>query len=202
MWQALEHGRKLVDILTDFYTRVYADRTLSEFFEGVTKQRAIEKQYSFLRSIFTGERCYFGEHPKNAHHWMVISDALFDYREALMERCLLDAELPAPLIKRWRAMEEIFRKSIVKSEPHPKRIAGVDRPIDGYGKLQLDVSTLCDGCATEIPEQTYVAYHRRTGKVYCYACNTDDYLDGLNRETGAHTVPDRPEPLKTNKEFQ
>lgn len=173
MWAALDHGRQLSAILGDFYTQVYADSRLSPFFDGVTQQRAIEKQYSFLRSIFTGERCYFGEHPKNAHHWMVITDQLFDYREQLMERCLRAAALPEHLIRRWRAVEEVFRRSIVKARPKPKRIAGMALPVEGYGETRLDVATLCDGCAGEIHEEMLVSYHRRTGKVYCASCARD-----------------------------
>lgn len=172
MWQALDHGRKLTEILRDFYKRVYADPALSVFFEGVTQERAVEKQYSFLRSIFTGERCYFGEHPKNAHHWMVISNALFDHREALMEQCLKAAAMPEALIDRWLAIEEVFRKSIVKEKAYGKMVGGTEVPFKGYGWLRLDVATLCDGCAAEIATNTSVAYHRRTGKVYCASCKT------------------------------
>ena len=50
----------------------------------VTLTRSIEKQYSFLKACITGEKCYFGNRPRNAHHWMIIDDALFDYRQALM----------------------------------------------------------------------------------------------------------------------
>ena len=40
MWAALDQGEKLTQILTDFYTRVFADPRLSPFFEGVTNASA------------------------------------------------------------------------------------------------------------------------------------------------------------------
>lgn len=171
MWQALHEGRLLREILEDFYTRVYDDPRLSGFFEGVTRERAIEKQFSFLRSIFTGEKCYFGDHPKTAHHWMVISHELFDYRETLMENCLRDHELPEHLIRKWRSIEEVFRGAIVKSKPFELSFGGVKRPVEGYIREKLEVATLCDGCADEIESGKEVVYHARTGKLYCINCS-------------------------------
>lgn len=173
MWRALEEGKLLNTILEDFYSRVYADERLAPFFEDVRVERAIDKQFTFLKSVFTGERCYFGEHPKKAHHWMVISEDLFDYREQLMEDCLRRAGLAEHLIKRWRALEEVFRKSIVKSAPAPRKVGGRLIPAEGYNEAVIDMATLCDACEGEITEGTRVSYHVRTGKVYCAPCIAD-----------------------------
>lgn len=170
MWQALHEGGGLGEILENFYTRVYQDSRLSGFFEGVTRERAIEKQFSFLKSIFTGEKCYFGDHPKTAHHWMVISNELFDYREELMEQCLRDYGLPEHLISRWRDVEEVFRGAIVKSKPFELSYGGVKRPVEGYFKEKLEVGTLCDSCSDEVSPGEEVTCHVRTGKLYCRNC--------------------------------
>lgn len=170
LWEALGRGPGLTKILSEFYDRVYADPKLSPFFEGTTKQRAIEKQYSFLRQIFTGENVYFGDRPRNAHHWMVISDALFDYREELFAECLRHHGLPEPLIGRWRRIHECFRKQIVKAAPRPKKLHGKEIPFEGYGELTLDIGFLCDGCELPLEPGTLVRYHHRTGRTYCGAC--------------------------------
>lgn len=169
MWEALEYGQKLTRILTDFYTRVYADPRLSSFFR-VTMEHAIAKQYSFLAEVFTGERLYFGERPRNAHHWMVISDDLFDYREALMESCLRRHGLPDELVVKWLALEGIFRKQIVKNAPIPKKIRGIALPLEGYEELTLTVGALCDGCGEAVETGSVVRYHVRTGLAYCTHC--------------------------------
>ena len=70
------------------------------FFVGVTQQRLREKQYSFLRSLMLGTRDYLGQRPKNAHHWMVISDDLFDYRLELMASCMRAHGIGEALIQR------------------------------------------------------------------------------------------------------
>lgn len=173
MWAALRNGDGLTEILRDFYERVYEDERLSPFFEGVTRQRAIEKQYSFLSQIFSGEQLYFGERPRNAHNWMVISDELFDHREALMESCLRRHGLPEHLVERWRSVEEIFRKQIVKDRPFAKKIQGVEIPFEGYDSLELSVGALCDGCEAVLEPGVVVHYHRRTGKSFCPACSED-----------------------------
>jgi len=174
LWDALNEETGLREILTNFYTKVYTDPKLSGFFEGVTRERAIEKQFSFLKSIFTGEKCYFGDHPKTAHHWMVISDELFDYRENLMEQCLREYGLSDDLISRWRKVEEVFRSAIVKSKPFELSYGGIKRPVEGYFKEKIDVGTLCDICSGEIGSGDEVICHVRTGKLYCVSCSPSD----------------------------
>lgn len=174
MWAALENGDLLTKILTDFYTRVYDDPRLAPFFHGITKQRSIEKQFLFLRQIFTGEKVYFGDRPRNAHHWMVISDELFDYREELMMSRLRAHGLPEHLIRRWRAMEETFRADIVKSEPWKRVLNGIELPVDGFGETVMDVGTLCDACGGEITAGEKVRYHLRLGSTWCRACTARD----------------------------
>jgi ferredoxin-NADP reductase len=180
MWAALSHGELLQRILANFYTRVLADARLSPFFAGVTRQRLIEKQYLFLRQHFTGEKLYFGDRPRNAHHWMVISEELFDYREALMEDELRAHGLAPHLVERFLAFEASFRGDIVKAAPWKKLVHGVALPLDGFGELALDAGTLCDSCGGEIDAGTNVRYHLRTGNVYCPACMRNSVVAGAS----------------------
>lgn len=173
MWSALAEGRLLTEILTDFYTRVYADPRLAPFFEGVSIDRAIEKQWSFLCQIFTGRDVYFGDRPRNAHHWMVISDELMTHREELMASCLRRHGLPEPLVARFRSVEESFRKQIVKDRPRPKKLRGTALPLDGFDELVLAIGSVCDGCLAAVEAGASVRYHRRTGRIRCDACPGD-----------------------------
>ncbi len=170
MWDALQQGALLSEILTDFYQQVYKDPQLAPFFEDTTKQRAIEKQYNFLRQIFTGENVYFGDRPRNAHHWMVISDELFDYREELMANCLRNHGLAEFLVERWRAVEEIYRKQIVKTKPWNKIIDGVSYPVEGFDEIVLSCGSICDNCQNEVATGEKVRYHVRLGTIYCKSC--------------------------------
>jgi len=170
LWAVLENGKLLPPILTEFYSLVYEDQQLSPFFHGVTKQRAIEKQYSFLHQVFTGEKVYFGDRPRNAHHWMVISEELFDYREELMEGCLRRHGLAETYVKRWRAMEETYRKQIVKTRPWPKIVNGIRYPLDGFEQIEITVGSICDGCHEEVKPGDKVNYHVRLGTIFCNHC--------------------------------
>jgi NAD(P)H-flavin reductase/ferredoxin/truncated hemoglobin YjbI len=170
LWAALEDGELLMKILRDFYTEVYADPRLAPFFHGVTMQRAIEKQYLFLRQVFTGRKVYFGDRPRNAHHWMVISDELFDHREEIMMAWLRRHGLPEHLIERWRGAEEHYRADIVKARPVKRVVDGMELPVDGFGEAVMDVGTLCDACGREIHTGERVRYHLRLGTTYCPAC--------------------------------
>ncbi|SCZ59309.1 2Fe-2S iron-sulfur cluster-binding protein [Thiohalomonas denitrificans] len=170
LWAALGNGVVLRQILEDFYTRVYGDERLSPFFKDTTKTRSVDKQYLFMRQLISGEKVFFGDRPKNGHHWMVISDELFDYRRDLMMECLGRSGLPDSLIARWMQIEDSFRDDIVKSKPHPKVIDGMEQPLDGFGEETLDVGSLCDACGEEIDPGVTVRYHLRLGTIYCPTC--------------------------------
>ncbi|MGM0554743.1 MAG: FAD-binding oxidoreductase [Myxococcota bacterium] len=173
MWEALDHGKGLREILEDFYDRAYQDPRLSPYFHNVTKQRAISKQYEFLASVFTGEHTFFGMRPFNAHHWMVISDDLFDYREAMMEDCVMRYGLPDHLLRRWRAFHELFRREIVKAKARGIVEDGVERHKEGFSVELIDCGTVCDGCVGEISPGDRVRMHNRTGQVFCMDCGAD-----------------------------
>lgn len=170
LWAALDHGPRLTRILQDFYARVYVDPQLAPFFHNVTRERAIQKQYEFLADVISGRRAYFGLNPFNAHHWMVISDALFDYREALFEQVLRAHGLAEPMVRRWLAMHETFRSEIVKNAPRGMVVDGVEQPLHSHSEEQLDIDTVCDGCAREILAGTPCRYQHRLGTLHCPAC--------------------------------
>ncbi|WP_052177663.1 2Fe-2S iron-sulfur cluster-binding protein [Methylotenera sp. G11] len=172
LWAALQDGKLLTSILTDFYTMVYADEKLASFFNGVTKQRLIEKQYLFIRQILTGEKVYFGDRPRNSHHWMVISDELFDHRESIMLHCLHKHGLPEPMIHRFMEMEGFYRRDIVKAAPFARVIGGIEKPFEGFDEITMDVGTLCDSCSREVAPGEKVIYHVRIGKIHCSDCST------------------------------
>ena len=159
-------------MLRDFYGRVYQDAKLASFFEGVTQQRLVEKQYLFTRQILTGEKIYFGDRPRNTHHWMVISDDLFDYRAGIMKSCLREHGVPEPMVQRFMEIEEFYRRDIVKSAPFARIKGGREVPFEGFGEITLDVGTLCDACEREVAAGEQAIYHMRMGKIYCSDCSS------------------------------
>lgn len=176
LWEALGGNSGLRQILTDFYSKVYADPDLSPFFEDIRQDHSIDKQFSFLRSIFTGSRDYFGNRPRKAHWWMVISDELFNHRENLLQESLIGHGVDPEMARRVLAVSEIFRRAIVKDEPVTRRIGGRELPSEGYEQMELSVGSLCDGCEDEVKAGETVSFHVRTGKVRCSTCTADGAL--------------------------
>ncbi len=174
MWAALKNGELLTQILDLFYTQVYADPLLNPYFEDVSKDWVAQKQYSFLCQLFTGEKMYLGNNPRNAHHWMVISDELFDYRENIMIECLRAHGLEEHLVTRWRKMEDSFRKHIVKLKPWNKIINGKEIPVEGFKEITLEMANICDNCLQLIEVGEVVRYHVRLASVYCPSCTGKD----------------------------
>jgi NAD(P)H-flavin reductase/truncated hemoglobin YjbI len=172
LWEALDHGDGLMEIIRAFYDIVFEDPRLSPFFHRVTKRRAIEKQYSFLRDLFTGERKYFGLRPFNAHHWMIISDELFDYREAIFEECVRDYGLDEHLVRRWNAIHELFRREIVKTKARGMIVDGVEQVREGYTAVTIEIPTVCDGCVGEVRLGESARMHNRTGELFCERCSS------------------------------
>lgn len=180
LWAALENGPGLTAVLKDFYDRVYEDPRLAPFFVHVTKTRVRSKQFAFLRQILTGENLYFGDRPRNAHHWMVISDELFDYREDLLADCFRRYGLEEPLIERIRTIDEVFRKQIVKDVPRTRAWKGQRLPLTGYESLVLLAGSLCDECHIELPEGYEASYHKRSGRLFCAKCMESKSEDDMD----------------------
>jgi ferredoxin/truncated hemoglobin YjbI len=170
LWHELGDGLRVRAVLEDFYAQVYQDQQLAPFFHGVTLARSIDKQYSFLRQLMTGERVYFGDRPRNAHHWMVISEEMFDYRQSLMQRQLEAHGLTDAQIARWSRLELHYRSDIVKNAARPRRVGGIDLPLEGFGVQVIDSGTMCDHCGSAVEAGTEVTYHLRLGLVSCGAC--------------------------------
>ncbi|HRQ63547.1 MAG TPA: FAD-binding oxidoreductase [Xanthomonadaceae bacterium] len=170
LWAALDEGPVLTRILDAFYARVFEDARLAPFFHGVSRARAVQKQYEFLADVISGQRAYFGLNPFNAHHWMVISDELFDYRETMFESVLREQGLAEPLIRRWLALHERFRAEIVKAAPRGMVSQGVEQPYRVQSVERLDIDSVCDGCGKAIPAGSPSRYQHRIGALHCAGC--------------------------------
>ncbi len=79
--------------------------------------------------------------------------------------------VPEPLLNRWAAVHELFRREIVKSAPRGILRQGVEHDIEGYSFEIVQVGTVCDGCIGEICEGDKVRMHRRTGEIFCLDCD-------------------------------
>lgn len=172
LWATLGHGQQVREILEDFYTRVYDDSLLAPFFANVTKERVTGKQYSFLHDEMTGGHAYFGDNMLNVHHWMVISEAVFDHRQQLMETVLREHALTESQVARWMYFEERHRHDIVKDAPQQRLFGEHPMPLDGYQEEVLSCGAVCDHCGVVVEAGETVLYHLRLGTISCPNCRT------------------------------
>lgn len=161
-------------VLDAFYERAFADPVLAPLFGRHDKATLKGKQFGFMRLRFTGERGgYMGQRPRNAHHWMVISDQDFDRREALMAETLRTEGLSPEQIQKWIAVEEAFRRQIVKDRPWPLLYNGFPTYwVEGRREQLASLPTLCDACTAEIPCGSAMALVGE--QVLCLACSPPD----------------------------
>jgi len=133
----------------------------------------VEKQYSFMHQLFTGKKVYFGNRPRNIHHWMVISDDLMDRRRRILDAAMLRHGVTDEQRHVWHAYEENYRPDIVKDEAWPLKV-GENEYVDleSFDKEVLLEATLCDYCGNEVLAGEEVIYHRRTGKISCPRCSS------------------------------
>lgn len=171
IWHELDDGVKVREVLIDFYDRVYADERLSPFFDGVSKTRLVDKQFSFMKYLFTRQHVHFGQRPRNLHHWMVISDDLMDYRRNLLDTTFKDHGLTDEQRHVWHMYEEKFRTDIVKDKPWPIKIGDEFVDLESFDKEILDCATICDHCGEPVDIGVEVLYHRRTDKISCPNCS-------------------------------
>lgn len=167
----LEKDDLLNKVLKSFYDDVYNDDLLRPYFKSVSKDWVIQKQYAFLYMLFSGKEIYMGERTRNAHHWMVISDELFDYREDLIEKHMIKHGLELKFRKRWRDYHEFFRSRMVKSRPWKKIWDNHHYPLEGIEEFLVETGAICDACTKEIEAGSHAKYHVRLGEVYCNACS-------------------------------
>lgn len=172
LWAELDDGRTVRRVLDAFYCKVFADEQLAPYFHNTTADHVAGKQYAFLYEAMTGADMYFGDNPLNAHHWMVISDALFDHRQRLMIETLEEHGLSDDQIRRWTAFEEPYRPDIVKEQSTHRTTNGqVELRAEGFAEETLAVGSMCDHCGAEIEAGTTVLYHQRLGTISCPACS-------------------------------
>lgn len=170
LWRALDDGVLLSTVLNAFYPRIFADPVLGPYFRDTTVRRLAEKQYNFLRQAITGEKVFFGERPRNSHHWMVISDEIFERRSRYLVDTMKELGVREDVIARLMAIEDRYREDIVKDKPWNKVLFGKEIPVEGFESLVLDAGTTCDSCGQGIQAGESAIYHVRTGKLYCCQC--------------------------------
>lgn len=107
----------LVKINKIFYDKVYKDPWLKLYFEQIPQQHIEDQQVDFMQKILGGENLYVGKAPPVAHMHIFVSEELFDLRQKLLNEAFVEARAHPKMVEKWLAIDESFKKIIVKKSP-------------------------------------------------------------------------------------
>lgn len=107
----------LITINKIFYDKVYKHPWLKHYFLEIPQQHIEVQQVDFMQKVLGGKNLYVGKAPPVAHKHMFIPDDLFDVRKTLLIEAFSEACAHQELIDKWLALDESFRRLLVKKSP-------------------------------------------------------------------------------------
>jgi hemoglobin len=100
-----------------FYDKVYEHPWLKDIFK-VIKQEIIESQQTdFIVGAMGGPMRYCGRSPKDAHPHMVVTEEMWDLREALLIEAFEETDCPEEIRERWLKVDMSFKAHIIQPDP-------------------------------------------------------------------------------------
>jgi hemoglobin len=98
-------------IIVDFYERVFADVMIGFMFEGVDRERLVQREYEFSARHLGADVVYTGRTMRAAHAKHPIRRGHFQRRNVIFEETLRAHDVPAPIREAWmrklRALESV-----------------------------------------------------------------------------------------------
>lgn len=98
-----------------FYTDIFEDEWLGQFFGGKNKEALIHKQTNFMVACFGGPSLYVGEPPALAHMHMLITEEMALEREKILHKAIIDEGLSEDIATRWLKIDRSFWPAINKT---------------------------------------------------------------------------------------
>jgi len=98
-----------------FYDKVYAHPWLGKYFAHRTRGPLVSQQNDFMVQLMGGPKIYAGQATATVHGYMMITEELFDLRTELLSDAIKKEGLSDDLREEWLALNEAFKKVIVKS---------------------------------------------------------------------------------------
>lgn len=107
----------LIAINKRFYEKVYEHPWLKQYFLAIPQQHIEDQQVDFMQKVLGGANRYVGKAPPIAHQHMFIPNELFDVRKQLLCEAFDETNAHPVLVDKWLALDESFRKILVKNDP-------------------------------------------------------------------------------------
>ncbi len=109
---------EIVEKVNDiFYDKVYDDKWLFDIFGLVDIDHIKSQQTDFILGALGGPKRYGGRSPKDAHPHIFIQEDMWDLREKYLTEAFTECEAPEWMIEKWIAIDNAFKRSILKTSP-------------------------------------------------------------------------------------
>ncbi len=109
-----------------FYDKVYEHPWLKKYFENVDKDHIASQQAEFMQGVLGGPPIYCGRTPGTAHPHIEITEKAFDLRQELLRQTLVELRVRRDIAEKWLALDEAFRKRLIKGKAGCKKRYGND----------------------------------------------------------------------------
>lgn len=112
-----------------FYTLLFADPWLRQFFAGKDSGHLARQQTDFMAGPMGGPNTYVGKTPRFIHRHIFITTEVFEARAAILRRALEACEVPPALRDEWLALDQRLKCAVLKFSRDECSPGGPDRQI-------------------------------------------------------------------------
>ncbi len=108
-------GRSAVEQATRaFYQLIYDDPWLKQFFDGIPRAHIESQQNDFMQTALGGPNRYSGKTPPSAHQHILITQDVYDAREAHLKAAFKECNTSALMVEQWLKVDATFHGRVVK----------------------------------------------------------------------------------------
>lgn len=110
-------GRRILETVSKtFYDKVFRHKRMRKFFLHVRQDHQESQQVDFMQQALGGAPKFCGRAPLRAHMHINITEELYGLRQELLLEALNENDASPELISRWLAIEDSFKRKLVKKD--------------------------------------------------------------------------------------
>lgn len=99
----------------NFYDKVFSHPWLRKYFTDFVQDLIEIQQTNFMMMVMGGPNKYDGRKIRSTHHYMFITEKLFEIRHELLKKTLEEEGLTQDLKEKWLSIDYSFKSVLVKN---------------------------------------------------------------------------------------